>query len=86
MAETGVGNYEETIAELDQLVTRMEQGNLSLEDALASFERGILLTRQCQQALQQAELKIQMLINPDSQPPEVAPLPDVTGNGDATSR
>jgi exodeoxyribonuclease VII small subunit len=53
--------FEETLAQLETLVSRMEDGQMSLEDALSAFETGIKLTRDCQQALQQAELKVQML-------------------------
>jgi len=55
-------NFEAAIAELEALVEEMERGDISLEDSLKKFERGIELTRACQQALQEAEQKIQMLI------------------------
>ncbi len=54
-------NLEKSLAELESLVGTMEQGELSLEESLKSFERGVLLTRTCQQALQEAEQKIQIL-------------------------
>lgn len=46
----------------------MEGGELSLEDSLSAFERGIALTRSCQQALQAAEQKVEILTaqNPDA--------------------
>ena len=74
MTDKQVGDFETTLTELESLVTRMEQGNLSLEESLASFEQGILLTRRCQTSLQQAELKIQMLVDADSNPPVTEPL------------
>ena len=49
------------MAELDDLVSQMEDGDLSLDDSLKAFERGVMLTRQCQQALSQAELRIKTL-------------------------
>jgi exodeoxyribonuclease VII small subunit len=55
-------NFEAAIAELETLVEEMEQGDISLEESLKKFERGIELTRTCQQALQEAEQKVQMLI------------------------
>jgi exodeoxyribonuclease VII small subunit len=55
-------NFEKALAELEKLVEEMEQGNLSLEDSLKRFEKGIALTSDCQQALQKAELKVQELI------------------------
>ena len=54
--------FEESLAELEQLVEQMEQGDLSLEDSLKSFERGVNLTRTCQKALQEAEQKVQILL------------------------
>ena len=54
--------FEKTLAELEQLVKRMESGELSLEDSLAAFETGIKLTRECQQSLLAAEQKVQVLL------------------------
>ncbi len=58
-------NFEAALAELEQLVEQMEQGELPLEESLKSFERGVALTRQCQQALQAAEHKVQILLEKD---------------------
>lgn len=60
--ETEPFNFEAALAELEQLVEQMEQGEMSLEQSLKSFERGVALTRQCQQALQSAEHKVQTLL------------------------
>ena len=54
-------DFEATLAELEELVGRMEAGSLSLEESLAAFERGIKLTRECQSALRSAELRIKAL-------------------------
>lgn len=54
--------FEKTVDELAKLVEQMEQGNISLEDSLASFEKGITLTRQCQKALADAEQKVSILL------------------------
>ncbi|MCK8517244.1 exodeoxyribonuclease VII small subunit [Methylonatrum kenyense] len=54
-------DFEQALAELEALVERMESGELSLEDSLKSFERGIALTRQCQKALSEAEQKVEIL-------------------------
>jgi exodeoxyribonuclease VII small subunit len=54
--------FEDSLTELEQLVERMEQGNLPLEDALKLFERGVRLARSCQQALKEAEQKVQILL------------------------
>lgn len=55
-------SFEEAVAELEDIVARMERGDLPLEEALAAFERGVQLANQSQQKLQQAEQKVQMLI------------------------
>ncbi|HEV2538579.1 MAG TPA: exodeoxyribonuclease VII small subunit [Frateuria sp.] len=66
-AETpSVADFEHSLDELEQLVARMEGGELSLDESLASFERGIGLYRHCQQALDQAELRVRLLLDPDA--------------------
>lgn len=60
--------FEDSLAELEQLVERMEQGNLPLEEGLKLFERGIQLTRACQKALQEAEQKVQILLEEHGEP------------------
>ena len=54
-------DFEGALAELEELVAKMEGGSLSLEESLAAFERGIKLTRECQAALRSAELRIKAL-------------------------
>ncbi|MDD5322603.1 MAG: exodeoxyribonuclease VII small subunit [Methylococcales bacterium] len=54
--------FEDSLAELEQLVSQLEQGDISLEESLKFFERGVTLTRTCQKALQEAEQKVQILI------------------------
>ncbi len=61
-------NFEESLAELEQLVERMEQGNLPLEEALKLFERGIQLTRASQTALREAEQKVRVLLEKNGEP------------------
>lgn len=55
-------NFEKSLQELEALVEKMETGELSLEESLKCFERGVVLTRSCQQALQEAEQKVQILL------------------------
>ena len=55
-------DFETALAELETLVEKMEQGDLSLDESLQQFERGVQLTRSCQQALKDAEQKVQMLL------------------------
>ncbi len=59
-------DFEHSLDELEQLVAKMEGGELSLDESLASFERGIGLFRHCQQTLQQAELRVRLLLDPDA--------------------
>ena len=56
-------NFEEALEELERLVSSMEEGEISLEDSMKAFEKGIKLTRECQTALQKAEQKVQILPN-----------------------
>lgn len=58
--------FEEAMAELDELVSRMEDGELNLDDSLKAFERGVMLTRKCQEALSQAELRVKTLTDADT--------------------
>ena len=48
--------------DLEQIVERLEQGDLPLEESLAAFERGVMLTRTCQVALKEAEHKVEILM------------------------
>ncbi|MGV3344808.1 exodeoxyribonuclease VII small subunit [Enterobacteriaceae bacterium LUAb1] len=57
--------FEASLAQLEQIVARLENGELPLEDALAEFERGVRLARQSQQKLQQAEQRVQILLSND---------------------
>ena len=59
--------FETALAELEALVEKMEQGDLSLDESLKQFERGVQLTRACQQALKEAEQKVQILLEKDGQ-------------------
>lgn len=56
-------DFEKSLENLEELVTAMEEGELSLEESLQAFEKGIKLTRECQTALKDAEQKVQVLIN-----------------------
>ena len=62
MARKTTINFEKSLAELEQLVETMEQGDLPLEEALKQFEKGIALAGNCQKALQNAEQKVKQLV------------------------
>jgi exodeoxyribonuclease VII small subunit len=54
-------SFEDALNELESLVDTLEQGELTLEQSLAAFERGVKLTRSCQKALDEAEQKVRIL-------------------------
>ena len=56
-------DFEKALQKLEELVSSMEEGDLTLEDSLQAFEKGIKLTRECQAALKEAEQKGQVLIS-----------------------
>jgi exodeoxyribonuclease VII small subunit len=54
--------FEATLAQLEELVARLESGELPLDEALRTFEQGVRMTRECQTALTAAQQKVQQLI------------------------
>ena len=60
-------DYEAAVKELEALVERLEDGDISLEESLKLYERGVLLTRDCQESLQAAEQKVQILMAENGQ-------------------
>jgi len=56
------GGLEKSLEELEALVEQLESGDLTLEEALKQFERGVKLTRECQAALKEAEQKVEILL------------------------
>ena len=69
-------NFEKALDELESIVEGLESGDLSLEDSLKSFEKGIKLARKCQEQLSKAELQVQKLIEEDGEL-TTTPLKDV---------
>ncbi|MDB6164504.1 MAG: xseB [Xanthomonadaceae bacterium] len=67
-----VADFEASLGQLEQLVEKMEHGELSLEESLAAYERGVGLYRRCQTALEHAELRVRLLTDPGN--PEKAEL------------
>lgn len=55
-------DFETAMRDLEQIVERLEHGDLPLEESLAAFERGVMLTRSCQTALKEAEQKVEILL------------------------
>ncbi|AZG35513.1 MAG: exodeoxyribonuclease VII small subunit [Shewanella psychromarinicola] len=65
-------SFEQSLTELETIVAHLEQGEVSLDDALKQFERGIKLVRQSQGKLEQAQQKVSILLNEDDA--ELAPF------------
>ncbi len=55
-------DFEKSLSQLEKIVTRMEAGELGLEESLSQFEKGIELAKNCQETLSQAELRVEQLI------------------------
>ena len=68
-------NFEKALEELEGIVEDLESGDLSLENSLKSFEKGIKLARQCQEQLSKAELQVQKLIEENGEL-KTSPLQD----------
>jgi exodeoxyribonuclease VII small subunit len=78
MADT-IQDFETAIAELESIVTKLEQGDLPLEQSLALFERGVQLSRFCHAKLEDAERRIEIL----TERGEVRAAPAALTNADA---
>lgn len=76
---TQLAQFENSLSELETLVAALERGDISLEQALAKFERGVTLTRQCRSLLKNAELRVDQLLAESDTPEELD-----TPTGDAT--
>jgi exodeoxyribonuclease VII small subunit len=69
-------DFETAMRDLEQLVERLEHGDLPLEESLAAFERGVMLTRACQSALKEAEQKVEILLKKAGEPAVEDFMPD----------
>lgn len=63
----GAPDFEQALAELEGLVEQLEKGDLSLDESLKQFKRGVELTRRCQKILDQAQQTVEQLMNPDDE-------------------
>jgi len=70
MAKKKIENlsFEESLTELESIVQNLEQGELSLEDSMTLFERGLNLSQGSQEKLKSAEQKIQILLEKNGKP------------------
>jgi exodeoxyribonuclease VII small subunit len=71
-----VKSFETSLEALEQIVHKLEQGDLALEESLGLFEQGIRLSRECQERLSQAERRIEVLLRDQQGRPLVAPFVD----------
>jgi exodeoxyribonuclease VII small subunit len=63
-APAAVADFERSLDELESLVQKMERGEMSLDESLQAYERGMTLFRNCRGALEQAELRVRLLSDP----------------------
>lgn len=75
-AKKKVFNIEEALETLEDVVSALEAGDLSLEDAMKHFENGIKTSRECQKALENAKLKVEKLIETTNGGIETTPFLD----------
>ena len=73
-------DFEAALENLEELVEAMEEGELSLEESLQAFEKGVKLTRECQTALDKAEQKVHLLVAGVDEPTSEDFAPDVDGS------
>ena len=66
MAKDKKIDFELSLKELESIIEKLEDENINLEDSVKSFEKGINLVKECQQQLQNAELKIKKLLDDGS--------------------
>jgi exodeoxyribonuclease VII small subunit len=76
-------NFETSLAELQQIVAKLEDGSVGLDASLAEFERGVKLLRTCYQILENAEQKIELLVGLNEQGVPVTQPFDATATFDA---
>lgn len=80
MPESKSPEFEQSLAELEALVERLERGDMPLDEALKAFERGMELTRHCQGSLKAAQQRVEILLRRngqvESEPFAVAESPD----------
>jgi exodeoxyribonuclease VII small subunit len=83
MDQPDAPNFEQSLNELQQIVSQLESGALGLEQSLAEFERGVKLLRTCYRVLEEAERKIELLVGFDAQGEPVTEPFDATATYDA---
>jgi exodeoxyribonuclease VII small subunit len=77
-------SFEASLEALEQIVQQLERGDLALEKSLELFEQGIGLSRQCQERLNQAERRIEILLRDNQGHPVVSAFEEAPGNSEAS--
>jgi exodeoxyribonuclease VII small subunit len=62
-----MASFEEQLAELEKVVEKLERGDLTLEENVNLFERGVKLSNECKKELASAESRIQVLLDPKAE-------------------
>ena len=81
MSNDNSRSFESSLEELERIVRELEQGELPLERSLELFEQGVKLSRECQDRLNQAERRIEILMRDSQGRPVARPFESETGNG-----
>ena len=56
-------NFESSLKKLEKIVAKLEEGNIDLDDSIKSFEEGVMLVKECQKIISEAELKVNKLLD-----------------------
>ena len=70
-------NFEKSIKELEEIVSKLEQGDIALDESLELFEKGIKLSKQCQKILDEAEKKVSVLVADENGEMHTEDFPDM---------
>ena len=78
--DNALNDFEHSLEELEAIVEKMERGELSLEQSLEAFEKGVTLTRNCQATLRKAEQRVHEILQENGELNEVSfsDVPDPT--------
>ncbi len=78
--------FEASLSALEKIVRRLEQGDLSLEESLKLFEDGVKLSRECQERLNQAERRIEVLLKDENGNPSLQAIQTEDLRGEKTNQ
>ncbi len=76
--------FEETLKRLEEIVGRLEDGDLSIDESLKLFEEGVKLSRQCNRILEDAERRIEVLVKDENGTKKVKPFIPVDAGEDGS--